>query len=105
MPAPFVCKLRKSIVWTDTLRKEGRLEPLSVVLLRSSRPKKSLKEALPSEAAGPNGETMPLGNFEDQQQLKMRLRDINYAFMLLSRFLFFLGGENGVAVKFQIEQV
>ena len=38
---------------------------------------------------------MPLGNFEDQQQLKMQLRDINYAFVLLSRFSFFfflLGG-------------
>ena len=54
------------------------------VLLQRSGPKKDLNEALPSEAAGPNQETMPLGNFEDQQQLKMQLHYINYAFMLLS---------------------
>lgn len=51
---------------------------------------------------------MPLGNFEDQQQLKMQLHYINYAFMLLSFFFvvfFFLGGENGGAVRFKIQQV
>lgn len=52
--------------------------------LPALRPLKDLNEASPSEAAGPNRETMSAGHFEEPRQLKMQLRYINYAFTLLS---------------------
>lgn len=83
-PGSFVCRLRKSIVRADTMRKEASLEPLSAGASAALEP---LKRAEWSSAIGssrPEPETMPLGNFEEQQQLKMQLHFINYAFALLS---------------------
>lgn len=62
---------------------------------RPSR-EKGLNEALLSEAAGLNSDTMLLRNFEEQQQLKTQLHYINYAFTLC------LGGfSEGLNVEIQ----
>lgn len=66
----------------DTLRKEASL---SAGASAAARPLKRLKGAVPSEAAGLNPDTKLLGRAGEQQQLKTRLRYINYAFLLLSR--------------------
>lgn len=73
------------------------------MLQRRPSREKALKEALPSEAAGLNSDTMLLGNFEEQQQLKTRLDYINYAFVLLS-WCFCRGG-GGVALIFSTQQL
>lgn len=62
-----------------------------------------LNEAPPADAAGLNSDTMLPGNFEERQQLKTRLRCINYAFLLLS-WSFSRGG-GGVAPIVSTQQL
>lgn len=104
-PASFVCRLRKSIVWADTLGKRRAWSCCLLVLLQRSGPERIWMNLCHWKQPAHNQETIPPENFEDQQQLKM-LHYINYAFMLLSSFFFFpLGDQNRGAVRFNIQQV